>query len=350
LLPNSEAIDAGDGDSTTTDQRGFAVSGPRDIGAFEAFVPIVVAPMNVSVEATGPLTSPDLGAASVSDVDETGLLIATASQSIDFAEGITTVTWSATDSYGFIGTDTQTVTIIADIPVANNDSYSTNEDNVLTADDIDGTGTAGSNDNGVLTNDNDPDNDGLTVVTTGISTMTGMGGSLNMSIDGTFIYTPVADVSGTDVLNYEITDGTHTVVATITIEVNPVNDAPTFTVMGDVDVTGLVDAMNDFVEVPDFIENIVLGPIDESAQSIDSITVNEMDPDNVINTATIDTNGLLRVDINIGNYGTAIIQVQLKDDGGTANSGDDTSQIVEFMLIYDDLIFGSGFEDTIELP
>jgi len=35
LLPGSEAIDIGDGDSTATDQRRFGENGVRDIGAYE---------------------------------------------------------------------------------------------------------------------------------------------------------------------------------------------------------------------------------------------------------------------------------------------------------------------------
>ncbi len=498
LKVGSEAIDAGDGDSTLTDQRGFLASGTRDIGAFEVYVPIIMAPAGITEEATAPLSNPALGTATATDVDSDnasiviindassfavgihsvtwtatdkhghfdtatqsvtivdttppivsappainmeatgpttvvnlgsatasdiadGSIVPTANTTGPFAIGVHTITWSATDNAGLSGTATQIVTIIdstspeitltganpqmiqetesytelgatatdlvdddtaltatividdsdvdtdipgmyevtynvmdtagneadtvtrtievtADIPVANNDSYNTNEDTILNS--------VGS----VLTNDNDPDNDGLTVVTTGISTMVGLGGSINMLANGTFTYTPVADAVGTDVLNYEITDGTHTVTSTITIEVNPVNDAPTFTVMGNVDVTGLVDAIDDFVEVSDFIENIVFGPADESGQSIDSITAGEIDPDNVISAVSINNNGQLRVDINIGNYGAAIIQVQLKDDGGTANNGEDTSQIVEFMVIYDDRIFGNGFEDTSEKP
>jgi hypothetical protein len=110
LLPNSQAIDTAVG-GTLTDQRGFTASNTRDIGAFETFVPVVVAPTDDSFEATGPLTSPVLGIANVSDVDETSL-VAIASPANNFALGMTTVTWTVTDSQGFTDTDTQVVTIV----------------------------------------------------------------------------------------------------------------------------------------------------------------------------------------------------------------------------------------------
>jgi|GEM_PF-1847368 len=115
LLPGSEAIDAGNGDSTTSDQRGFAALNTRDIGAFEVFVPVVMAPTDVSVEATGPLTSPALGVALVTDTDNPGL-IAAPSQSVNFVLGTTSILWAATDSYGYTGTDSQDVTIVDTTP------------------------------------------------------------------------------------------------------------------------------------------------------------------------------------------------------------------------------------------
>lgn len=430
LLAGSEALDVAVSGSTT-DQRGFGTSDIRDIGAFEAQPPVVTAPPDITVEATGPLTSPALGVATVTDVDETGVLTATALQTSDFPLGVTVLTWTATDSYGFFATDTQVITIadttapvitlsgpnpqqqqigdpyvefgasavdlvddnvtlsaaiVIDAtavnvnvagtylvtynvtdnqgnpaetvsrevqvndyqPVAVNDTFIINEDTLLTADDVDGKATTDSNDNSVLVNDSDPNGDQLTVVHTGVSTMAGMGGSLNMSADGTFTYTPVPNAFGTDQLNFLITNGSYASLTKLIVVVNPVNDAPSFSLMGHVDVTGLVNFNDDFVEVPGFVENIVLGPNNENDQQVDSFIVNTMDAAEVINAVSIDDSGLLRVDINIGNYGDATVQVRLKDDGGTANGGDDTSSIESFVVIYDDLIFYDGFEVNTE--
>ncbi len=115
LLAGSQALDAAPS-GISNDQRGFAIDGTRDIGAYEAQIPVVMAPTDMSFEATGPLTSPALGTATVLDVDEPTLIIATPSQTNDFVVGNTVVTWSATDAYGHIGIDDQNVTVVDTTP------------------------------------------------------------------------------------------------------------------------------------------------------------------------------------------------------------------------------------------
>ena len=77
---------------------------------------------------------------------------------------------------------------------------------------------------GVLANDTDPD-PGTTLTAQLVSTTTH--GSLTLNSDGSFSYTPQADFSGTDSFTYTANDGeTSSNAATVTITVNPVNDAP----------------------------------------------------------------------------------------------------------------------------
>jgi len=105
----SDAIDAAVG-GTLSDQRGFSAFGVRDIGAYEAQIPLVTAPANILLEAMGLTTPVILGTATVVDYVEAGLT-ATADMIGPFAVGIHTVTWTAIDALGFTGTATQTVTI-----------------------------------------------------------------------------------------------------------------------------------------------------------------------------------------------------------------------------------------------
>jgi predicted outer membrane repeat protein len=77
-------------------------------------------------------------------------------------------------------------------PVAVNDSYSMNEETVLTI-------IAP----GILTNDTDVDSDPLTV----ILVMDVSHGTLVLSVDGSFTYTPGANFYGTDTYIYQATDG-----------------------------------------------------------------------------------------------------------------------------------------------
>ena len=96
-------------------------------------------------------------------------------------------------------------------PIATDDSFSTDEDAVLS-------GT-------VLTNDSDPVGDALTVNTTPVSEVSH--GSLVLNANGTFVYTPDPDFIGTDSFSYEISDGKGGIdTATVTINVGPINDAP----------------------------------------------------------------------------------------------------------------------------
>jgi len=76
--------------------------------------PVVTAPADITVEATAlttPISSGVLGVASALD-DIEGALTATSDAPGSFPLGVNTVTWSATDTAGNIGTATQLVTIV----------------------------------------------------------------------------------------------------------------------------------------------------------------------------------------------------------------------------------------------
>jgi VCBS repeat-containing protein len=98
-------------------------------------------------------------------------------------------------------------------PVAAADSYSLNEDAVLT--------TVAP---GVLANDSDADGDGLTALLASPPTQ----GAVILNADGSFTYTPAANFNGADGFTYQATDGVATSPAVlVTIDVTSVNDPPT---------------------------------------------------------------------------------------------------------------------------
>ncbi len=108
-----------------------------------------------------------------------------------------------------------TVNAVNDAPVATNDSYGTNEDTVLTVPA-----------SGVLSNDSDVENNSLTAVTVSQPSS----GTLSLNANGSFTYTPNANYNGPDSFTYKANDGTDdSNVATVTITVNAVNDAPVCT-------------------------------------------------------------------------------------------------------------------------
>src|SRR5205823_6131933 len=112
-------------------------------------------------------------------------------------------------------TVTITVSAVNDAPVAVNDAYSTNEDTTLSVDAA----------HGVLANDTDVDT-AHSALTAALVTNVGHG-SLTLNGDGSFTYTPTLNYNGPDSFTYKASDGrADSNVATVTIAVNAVNDAP----------------------------------------------------------------------------------------------------------------------------
>jgi VCBS repeat-containing protein len=123
------------------------------------------------------------------------------------AAGTYTVSLTVTDNDGGTDTATTTATIAAGnaAPIAVDDAYSIDEDLTLNVPSP-----------GVLDNDSDPDGDPITaVLDTSVSN-----GTLTLNAGGGFIYTPDPDFNGA---NDTVLDSN---IATVTITVNAINDAP----------------------------------------------------------------------------------------------------------------------------
>ena len=99
-------------------------------------------------------------------------------------------------------------------PVANNDSFTVDEDQQLTVPA-----------RGVLSNDTDSDTD--INVLTAAKVSDPVNGAVTLNADGSFTYTPNPNYSGTDSFTYRANDGqSNSNVATVAITINPFNDAP----------------------------------------------------------------------------------------------------------------------------
>lgn len=130
--------------------------------------------------------------------------------------GSDSFTYRASD--GAVSTDPVTVTLLVnelgDPPTANPNSYTVDEDAVLTVNAA----------NGVLSNDTDPDSETLTAAVVALPSH----GTLSLAADGSFVYTPTANYFGPDSFTYTASDGVNTsAAATVTITVAAVADAPT---------------------------------------------------------------------------------------------------------------------------
>ncbi|MCG7595507.1 Ig-like domain-containing protein [Mycobacterium sp. PSTR-4-N] len=111
-------------------------------------------------------------------------------------------------------------------PVAGSDSVSVDEDGLLVVNPAD-----------LLANDTDPDGDDLSI--DGYTQPEH--GDLWINRDGSISYDPDDDFHGSDTFTYTVTDGIKTTTATVTVSVNPVNDAPVATDDGvSVDEDGLL--------------------------------------------------------------------------------------------------------------
>ncbi len=122
--------------------------------------------------------------------------------------GSDSFTYEIDDPDGETSSATVNVTILPvnDPPVAVDDSATTDEDTAVTV--------------AVLSNDTDLDNDTLDVVST-------TNGSAVVNANETITFTPAEGFHGTVTFDYSMTDGNGgSDVGTVTITVNPVNDAP----------------------------------------------------------------------------------------------------------------------------
>lgn len=227
-------------------------------------------------------------------------------------------------------------------PITLVDFYSTKEDENLNAIDVNGS-VNNSNDNSVLVND--IDNDTLNIVDPGtFNSIGGIGGSLSISANGTFIYTPPNDVFGQVSFNYQVTDGFSVISSSLIIDVLPVNDAPSFTILGDIDATFLTMPPDNLIQIPNFAFDYILGPGNEASQLVEQFNLLVIsDNNNILNSVSLSVNGTLDIDLSF-NEGVSTVQLIMQDDGEVINGGNNLSMAVQFEISYIDTVYSNGFE------
>jgi hypothetical protein len=205
--------------------------------------------------------------------------------------GTTTVTYTVSD--GALGTDSATVTVTVtnenDAPVAVNDTVTISEDSILTIDPRD--------------NDSDVDGDDLTIMT-----VTAPEGTVVINSDGTITYTPVTHFTGTTTVTYTISDGEGgTDSATMTIDFEPVNDAP---VAEDDTHTSTIEE-----DVP---TDITVLPNDSDVDGDDLTVIEASTPDGSV---LINSDGTIEFTPTSNFTGTTTITYTVTDgEGGTDSS------------------------------
>jgi hypothetical protein len=134
---------------------------------------------------------------------------------------------------------------------------------------------------------------------------------------------------GSATVTVSVDDGALTNSKTFTLTIGSVNDAPTFTLGGPVTATRY------YVEhtVSNLISHVVLGPTsDETNQNWTAIvSISASDAKMFLKTPSIDKFGTLKFTPTT-NSGIATVTVSVKDSGGVANGGQDTSLAQTFNL------------------
>ena len=141
-------------------------------------------------------------------------------------------------------------------------------------------------------------------------------------------YTPAANYNGPDSFTYRAIDDTHiSNVATVSLSVTPINDAPSFLKGGNQTVTEDAGAQT----VSGWATSISAGPANEIAQAVDFLVSND---NNALfaSQPVIAPNGTLTYTPMANTSGSATVSVRIHDDGGTTDGGADTSAVQTFSI------------------
>lgn len=164
----------------------------------------------------------------------------------------------------------------------------------------------------------------------GSLTLNGTAVSANQEINiaditaGKFKFTPVADANGSNYASFQfkVSDGVDfsTSAYAMTIDVNSVNDRPTFTIGGNQSVKAGAGQQ----VIAGWASGFYAGAANESGQKVAEYIVEVISNSGVVQgTPTINLAGDLTYTPSA--IGTAEFRVKVRDDGGTANGGFDTS-------------------------
>ncbi|HVF06439.1 MAG TPA: Ig-like domain-containing protein [Frankiaceae bacterium] len=154
-------------------------------------------------------------------------------------------------------------------------------------------------------------------------------------VNGTLTYTPAADANGSSTVSVRATDDGGTAnggvdtspTQTFTITVGAVNDAPVFT-------KGANQILNEDAgaqSVSNWATGVTPGPANESGQTV-SFTVTNDNNSLFVTQPAVSPTGTLNYTSAPNKYGTATVTIVLKDNGGTANGGNDTSAAQTFTI------------------
>jgi CSLREA domain-containing protein len=372
LLSDSPALDAGDncvtqaahcGDANipqlTTDQRGFnrMIDGPDadtiatvDIGAYEAQAALADLPNQSTNEDTGLIVAFDAGdtstITSVTANSSNPILVPNDSAHLTAVLAGTTGVVTINPAADLSGTANITVTvnrtggsasktfILTVNPVNDVPSFTKGADQTINEDA--GAQTVSSWATSILAGPADESGQTLTFQVTNNTNAALFSSAPAISSTGTLTYTPAANANGSATITIVLKDNGGTANGgvdtsapqTFTITVNSVNDAPSFIAGPD----QIVNEDSGFKIVSNWATAISPGPANESGQSVNFLITNNSNPSLFSSGPTLNVLGNLSFTPAPNANGSANITIVLKDNGGIANGGVDTSPPQTFTI------------------
>jgi large repetitive protein len=230
--------------------------------------------------------------------------------------GSDSFTFEARDGSGLADTGVVTIGVVAvnDAPRAAGDRHSLLEDATLNVPAP-----------GVLANDRDADGDALTAtLVSGAAN-----GTVVLNTNGSFTYTPNPNFFGADAFTYSASDGipgSRPSTVTVTLTIDPVNDAPSFARGGDRSVLEDAGAQT----VSGWATAVSAGPAE--TQGLSFVVTSNLNAALFAVAPAVDANGNLTWTAAPNANGTAVITIKLVDDGGTTNGGVNESAAQTFTI------------------
>lgn len=166
----------------------------------------------------------------------------------------------------------------------------------------------------------------------------------SLSISGAeALYTPNANFAGNDQFEFRVTDSSgQWDTAVIAIAVASVNDPPTFGLSAST-VTTQPGASE---SISGFATGIAAGPANESGQALTFVLTSTSGGLEFSTPPAIDPSGTLTFEVAGDGSGSAQFDVVLRDDGGTANGGDDESNPQQFEIVAEEPAAALQAEDA----
>jgi hypothetical protein len=177
---------------------------------------------------------------------------------------------------------------------------------------------------GVLANDI-----GSNLSATNCSGVTANGNYVALNADGSFTMSPSAGFSGPDSFTYKAFDGSeYSDWATVSINVAWVNQQPSLSAMDPPET----DMCPGAVEIPNWASFDPGSPY-ESQQTVSQYIVSNVSNPGLFSVLpAVDVNGKLTYTVAPYVEGTSTFDVQVKDNGGVENGGQDTSDVSTFTI------------------